>query len=264
MRSVLYVTTLIYAALIFMFCLQSTQASEPREKGIWCKQDAKHQLANEHKNLIVASLRRITGFEQLDFASNGAMYLGENISSATGSLVARKILQQVIDSGSEIIIEDHPNSPLVNFGQLDEGTHYEDLANRKKFTIWRVRIDFNDFRAMQSSREVRETFDPGITVLHEFLHSLEHKDPTHFGNIGECEAIINQVRTELGMPLSDNYHGVPLMQISNQAVIVRMQFRERIEAVSKITMPAKWKIHYMVFLMTMNDKTSSALVGLRK
>jgi hypothetical protein len=265
MRSNLFLTTPICAALIFLFCLQSAQAREPREKGIWCKQELKHQFASEHKKLIVGSLRRITGFEQLDFASNGAMYLGENTSSATGSQTARNILQQVIDAGSEIIIEDHSHSPLVNFGQLDNGTNYEDLANHKRFTIWRVRIDFDDFRAMQSSREVREAFDPGITLLHEFLHSLGHKDPTHFGDIGECETLINQVRAELGMPLREHYHGVPLMQLSHQAVIVRMKFRERIEAtVSKMTTPARWKIHYLFFVMTMNDETSSALVGLRK
>ena len=153
----------------------------------------------------------------------------------------------------------------MNFGQLDEGTHYEDGANHKKFLIWRVRIDFDDFRNMQASPEIQETFDPGIAVLHEFLHSVGHKDPTTLGEMGECEEIINQVRTELGMPLRDRYHGVPLIQMNSQAVIVRMKFREQLIArVTKIASPPRWKIHYLHFVMSMTDETSSALVGLRK
>jgi hypothetical protein len=271
MRSGLFLTTLIYGAFIFLCCLQPAimGETEPREKGIWCKRQAKHRLTNEHEKLIVASLKRITGFEQLEFSSDGALSVGELNPEAKSSLTARNIFQQVLKSGAEIMIEDHTNSPFVNFGQLDAGTHYEDWANKKKLLIWRVRIDFDDFRKMEAAPEIQATFDPGIAVLHELLHSLGHKDPTTFGEIGECEEVINQVRTELGMPLRDRYHGTPVIYVNNQAVIVRMRFRERLIAkVTKVAAPPRelqrWKTHYLFFVMTMTDETSSALVGLRK
>ena len=261
------VSTLIYGSFVLLFSWQSIRAEkpQPREKGIWRNQQAKYQLAGQHEKLLVASLRRITGFQQLDFLSNGALHLGEVNPLAQGSLKARTILQQIINSGSEVIIEDHSNSPLVNFGQLDEGTRYEDWVNHKKFIIWCVRIDFEDIQTMETSPVVRESFDSGITVLHEFLHALGHKDPDNFGEVGECEEIINQVRTELGLPVREHYHGVPILQLSNQSAIVRVRFRERLAAkLTKIAAPARWKTHYLFFVMRTTDEPSSAFIRLHK
>ncbi len=260
-------STLISLSFIFFLCLQMTKAEKPqaREKGIWCNQQTEYQLAGEHKDLLVASLRRITGFQQLEFSSNGALSLGELKSFSKGSLTARTILQQVLDAGSQIIIEDHSNSSSVNFGQLDEGTKYEDWATHRRFTIWYVRIDFDDFRTMETSAAVRESFDSGITALHEFLHTLGHKDPETFGEVGKCEEIINQIRTELGLPLREQYHGEPIMQLRNQSFIVRVRFRERLAAkVAKIVSPTRWKTHYLFFQMAIADESRSAFIGIRK
>ena len=261
------VSTLIYSCLVFLFCLQSIRAErpQPKEQGIWCDQHTKYQLAGNHKELLVASLRRITGYQELNFSNNGALSLGDPGSISEGSQMARTILQQVLNTGSEVVIEDHSNSQSVNFGQLDEGTRYEDWVTRKNFTIWHVRIDFEDFRKMQTSPEVQEAFDSGITTLHELLHSLGHKDPDNFGEVGKCEEVINQVRTELSLPVREHYHGVPLIQLSNQSVIIRVRFRERLAAkVAKIVRPTRWKTHYLFFVMALTDESSSALIGLRK
>ncbi len=261
------VSTLIFITLFSLFYSQPSKAqiTQPREKGIWLSREANHKLTSEQEQLLIASLRRITGLQQLAFTSNGALNLGEPTSYTKGSQTARAILQQTLASGSMFILENHSNSQTVNFGQLDEGLHYENTVTLQKFMIWCVRIDFDDFRTMQTSAEVREAFDSGFTLLHELLHALGHKDPANVGEIGECEEIINQMRTELRLPTREHYHGVPVMQVHPQTVTVRVQFRERIGAkVTKVAAPARWKTHYLYFLMAISDESSSALLGLQK
>jgi len=47
----------------------------------------------------------------------------------------------------------------VNFGQLNEGLRYEDAITGLRLMVWRVRLDFDDFREMQASREVQASFE---------------------------------------------------------------------------------------------------------
>ncbi|MBO0722195.1 MAG: hypothetical protein J2P41_15325, partial [Blastocatellia bacterium] len=115
-------------------------------------------------------------------------------------------------------------SRSVLFGQMDEGTDFENIETKERRDIWRLRIDFEDFREIGAPPEVRKSFDVGFTVLHELLHGLGYKDATSINELGSLEGLVNQARAELGLPQRDLYFGEPL-QISSQVFTVRLRFR---------------------------------------
>ena len=94
------VSTLIYGSFVLLFSWQSIRAEkpQPREKGIWRNQQAKYQLAGQHEKLLVASLRRITGFQQLDFLSNGALVVNSDSMKSRNSKIDRQIPGSTFDS----------------------------------------------------------------------------------------------------------------------------------------------------------------------
>jgi hypothetical protein len=198
--------------------------SSPKGAGIWHSNEHNRLLTKPHEEELLRSLRQITGLSELRFMPDGSLSLGDNSDKSSGSLAAQQILLRAIKSGYVFIVEDHSDSPGVNFGQLDEGTLYEDAIGQRRFLIWRVRLDFKDFREMAASREVRESFSTGFTFLHELLHGLGHKDPEQIQELGECEELINQVRLELKLPTRDQYFGEQL-KITENFFTVRLRFR---------------------------------------
>ncbi|HEY8462367.1 MAG TPA: hypothetical protein VIM99_18415 [Blastocatellia bacterium] len=197
-----------------------------RTPGVWLS-GGEHKLTGAHVEELARSLRRISGFSELHFAKNGSLALGAAQSAPSGgSATARRILSRSINSGFVFIIEDHSGSPLVNFGQLDEGLRYEDAMAGLRLTVWRVRLDFDDFRAMQASPEVRDSFDVGFTTLHELLHGLGYKDAASVDELGECEEALNQARAELALPLRDQYFGDEV-RMGQRFVSVRLRFRSK-------------------------------------
>jgi hypothetical protein len=42
-------------------------------------------------------------------------------------------------------------------------------------------------------------------MLHELLHGLGYDDGSREEEIGQCEEMVNQARSELGLPLRDQY-----------------------------------------------------------
>ncbi|HKX26805.1 MAG TPA: hypothetical protein VJ302_03845 [Blastocatellia bacterium] len=196
--------------------------------GIRCDREAERGFSALHEAALVRSLRRITGIEELCFTPEGVLSVGSLSSATAGSSVARQILWCALGSGKLFMIEDHSESPTVNFGQLDEGTNYEDLISQRQLEIWRVRLDFHDFNEMVASDEVRATFDPGFTMLHELLHGLGYKDALTENEVGACEELLNQARAELNLPLRDRYFGESVRLASHQ-LTVRLRFRHEIK-----------------------------------
>ena len=194
--------------------------------GIWCNREKEHKISAAHEDELVRSLRRITGLKELDFAEDGSLVLGEITQVESGSSTARQIIFSALASGKTFIIEDHSRSKSVIFGQMDEGTDFEDLVSRRKQDIWRLRIDFEDFREIEASADVRNSFDAGFTVLHELLHGLGYKDGKTKEKLGALEGLVNQARAELGLPQRDHYFGEPI-QIMSQISTIRLRFRKR-------------------------------------
>src|SRR5262249_24831017 len=117
---------------------------------------------------------------------------------------------------------------------------------------------FDDFREMQASREVRESFDAGFTTLHELLHGLGYKDPTSFKELGECEEALNQARAELALPLRDQYFGDEL-QMARQFVAVRLRYRNYKTRAS--TGSTRARIQYLFFMVNTNPGQCVAPAG---
>jgi hypothetical protein len=208
----------------------------PKAPGVWLSGEAGYKPSGARVDELTRSLRRITGFGELHFAKDGSLVIGA--AQSGGSATARWMLSCTLKSGSVFIIEDHSGSPSVNFGQLDEGLSYEDAKTGFRLTIWRVRLDFDDFREMQAPREVRDSFDAGFTTLHELSHGLGYKDATKVGELGECEETLNRARAELGLPLRDQYFGDEL-RIARHFVSVRLRFRNNGPRASPVSRRAR-------------------------
>ena len=212
----------------------TARAEMPAAGGIWCRAEAEPGCGGGCQRRLRESLRRLTGLRDLRFAEGGALVPGAE--GGGGSARAREILRDSLGSGAVFIVEDHSGSGGINFGQLDQGTNYEDLRSGRRAVIWRVRIDFDDFREMEAPRAVRESFDEGITLLHELLHAAGYKDPAQGEDLGGCEELVNEVRGELGLPLREQYFGEPL-RLAHGVSSVRLRFRG----------PAR-REHYLFFL----------------
>jgi hypothetical protein len=230
--------------------------------GIWCNREKLNRVTDAHEAQLVRSLRKITGFERLRFAEDGSLSLGDITGVSAGSSIARQIIFCAMGSGRAFIIEDHSGSQSVFFGQLDEGTDFEDVVSKRRLDIWRLRLDFEDFREMEAPPAVRESFDVGFTLLHELLHGVGYKDADSRDEIGELEGLINQARGELGLPLRDQYFGEPL-QITPGMATVRLRFREHIESAAERQRHLKKPtLRYLFFLLPAGYRESQLQNGL--
>lgn len=204
-----------------------TFAMEIKGPGLWLSTEKSFLLSEPHKTQLLENLRQITGFKELQFGENGQLQLGPTVEYSDGSAAARQVLQRAIESGFVFLIEDHTGSPEVTFGQLDEGTHYEDEHAKRRLLIWRLRLDFDDFRNMEAPRRVRESFSIGFAFLHELLHGLGHRDALSLEEVGECEEVINKVRLELSLPTRDQYFASQL-RITGNYFTYRLKFRDHL------------------------------------
>jgi hypothetical protein len=221
-------------------------AEMPLAAGIWCNREKQNRVSDAHEDQLVRSLRRITGFPRLIFAEDGSLSLGNVTEVAAGSAIARQIIFCAMGSGKTFIIEDHSGSPTIVFGQIDEGIDFEDRISGQKFEIWRMRIDFDDFREIDAPSEVRQSFDAGFIVLHELLHGVGYKDAESREEIGELEGLVNQARAELGLPLRDRYLSEPI-PITPQIATFRLRFREEIEPAAGGHLK-RGRLHYLFFV----------------
>jgi hypothetical protein len=236
----------------FLFLSASDIFARTPQRGVWLSDEAAHQLSDGNKEALLTSLRRITGNEAIYFTEESEISLGPSCKLESGSTQAREILQWAEDSSHSFIIEDHSGSPSVNFGQIDQGLIYEDPRVGLRMLVWRIRLDFKDFDEMHASAEVRAAFDSGFTLLHELLHGLGYKDAALLEDIGDCEGLVNQVRSELRLPLRDQYFGEPY-QPAQFTTVVRLRFRSKKEHLALAGAKAsRDRVHYLVFLLPIN------------
>src|SRR5262249_43936854 len=246
----------LLAGLFLLTGIAFAQSAFPKTPGVCLSGEAGRKLSSARVEELTRSLRRITGFGDLHFAKDGSLALGA--AQSRGSATARRILSCLLKSGFVFIIEDHSGSPSVNFGQLNEGLRYEDVITGLRLAVWRVRLDFDDFRQMQASREVRDSFDAGFTTLHELLHGLGYKDATSVDELGECEETLNRARAELGLPLRDQYFGDELRMAQN-FVSVRLRFRTDKARVSSGA--ARARTQYLFFMVQSDCEQQAAPAG---
>lgn len=197
----------------------------PVRPGIWLDPSPEHHCDSGCQQQLLASLQRITGLQQLQISSQGELKVGDWAATTGGSASARALLFRALQSGFAYVVEAHPGSPEVAFGQLDAGLIYESLADAQRLTIWRLRLDLEDFKRVQAPAPVLAAFDVGFAFLHELLHGLGYDDAATLDEVGPCEELINQVRTELSLPLRAQYFG-SVLTITARVFTVKLLFHD--------------------------------------
>jgi hypothetical protein len=159
-----------------------------------------------HREVLVASLRRIAGLPALAFGGDRMLTLGAADALAAGSATAREILSDALGRAMLFVIEDHSGDERVNFAELDAGTVVtDDQRPYEPVVHWKVRIDFADFARVNAGPAVRAAFDPGFALLHELLHGLGKRDAVRVDEAGAVEDVLNRVREELALPIRERY-----------------------------------------------------------
>jgi len=152
---------------------------------------------------LASKLRAITGLRRLVFDKFGLLQLGTDQDNR-GSQSARDLLVHAVEGNKVIVVEDASSRADVAFCRVVPGRWLS--ANGNKLPAYVVLIDFSDFRQIIGDNEARAAFDVGWGFLHELDHVVaESRDPDEQGDIGECEAHINEMRREIGLPQRVDY-----------------------------------------------------------
>ena len=230
----------------------------PETSGVWCKRTSVFAISSQHELRLALSLRRITGYAALGFSCDGALIVGDSSGMTGGSAEARRILMRAVCSNAMFVIEDYSGSRSVTFGQA-AGERVYDARDGDWSQTWHLRLDFDDFRQMGASSEIKATFDEGFTFFHELLHGLGYTDASSAGELGTCEEIVNRMRGELGLPLRDQYFG-QMWRISEKLTSVRLRFRSQAGDGNS----TRWKSHYLFFLLTEPTAYSADIPGVTR
>jgi hypothetical protein len=155
------------------------------------------------REVLASKLRAITGLRGLGFDKFGLLQLG-TYHDNRGSQSARDLLARAVEGNKVIVVEDASSRADVAFCRVVPGRWLS--ANGNKLPAYVVLIDFSDFRQIIGDDEARAAFDVGWGFLHELDHVVaESNDPDEQGDIGECEAHINAMRREIGLPQRVDY-----------------------------------------------------------
>lgn len=262
-----------YARLLALVvvCLGSvpltTQAagkwSYPTTPGIWLSQEPGRECNTNCQEQLLVSLRRLTGWQQMRFTAGGWLEISEHEvrqAGQAGSPSAREVITRIHHGHQVFIVEAHTGSPEVSFGQLDEGLIYQDDLRQLRLKIWRLRLDLADFKRIAAPARVLAAFDPGFVFLHELLHGLGYPDPERFGELGPCEAQVNQMRTEMDLPLRTQYFATSY-QLNQLAFTVRLGFQEapRASTLSDNSgKPVKPREYQLIFLPELSSPAQRA------
>jgi hypothetical protein len=160
-------------------------------------------VTREHRDQLINKLRKITGWSKLTFAGDGTLIL-DGSDSSRGSKSARNLLTKAVSGQNVIIIEDASSRADLAFCRVVPGRWTN--ADSAKLPAYVVLIDFTDFDQIVGDDKAREAFDVGWAVLHELDHVVSNsEDLGGDDDLGECEAHINKMREELGLPVRAAY-----------------------------------------------------------
>lgn len=155
----------------------------------------------ERREELAGKLRKITGWSNLKFDSAGALRLGTN--PIGGSQKARELLSRAVMGGAAVVLEDASKHPDVAFCQVLPAKWANVSEGPSAFVI---RIDFADFENVIGDARALQAFDAGWGFLHELDHVVNNSlDAACLGEPGECEAHMNEMRRECGLPQRAEY-----------------------------------------------------------
>jgi len=179
------------------------------------------------RNELVSKLRSISGLTKLSFDADGFLRLGAD-SSERGSHGARELLKNAVSGENIVVIEDASSRADVAFCRVVMGRWTKANSALSAFVVL---IDFSDFHQLTGDQQARAAFDVGWGFLHELDHVVaDSQDAETEDSLGECEAHINEMRHELGLPLRSNYFFTALSMQTDPNFgtrLVRLAFEQR-------------------------------------
>lgn len=177
----------------------------------------RESVSTAQRDELVDRLRAITGWTDLDFDRDGTLQI-TNTNIETGSQSARDLISRAVTGNRLILLEDASSRKDVVFCRVVLGKFVSELA--AEADVYVVLIDFDDFRQVIGDQQARAAFDVGWAVLHEMDHVVQDsQDPQHDTSAGDCEAHINKMRLELGLPVRNSYF-FSFLPVKNDANLV--------------------------------------------
>lgn len=211
--------------LILCSCSPILCAELPRSKGLSGAVICRTELDLHRREELAAKLRKISGWPDLMFDTTGILRQGQR-GFIGGSKSARELLTKVMLGTNAVVLEDASRNSDVVFMRVIPG-QWKTGSGPPAFVI---QIDFVDFDQVIGDQPALEAFDSGWALLHELDHIANNSlDAAAFGETGECERRINQMRVECNLPqrLDYFYTFSPLTQKSTFATrLVRLAFEE--------------------------------------
>jgi hypothetical protein len=167
----------------------------------------KRSLDGKQLAAVVKSLREKTGLLELDFDADGFLRIGDPKQTAGGSQTARELLAAAVESEFAFDLECHSRSAGIAFGRLGPPVSYQSRATGLQIEVVPLDLDFVDFERLRGDKQVISSFDLGMVILHELGHGVLrlHDARSESEGLGECEAHMNRIRRELGLPERQNY-----------------------------------------------------------
>lgn len=209
---------------ILLLFLSANLSAQQNRSNVVCREE----LSPAHREELAGNLRTITGLPELQFDAAGLLREGSR-QAAGGSASARELLANSIHGKSVTVIEDASKRADVAFARVIPGKWKGSVADNPPVFV--VQIDFADFDQLVGDARALAAFNVGWGLLHELDHVVDDSlDAAALGETGECEAHINQMRRECGLPERADYFStfMPLNRDSNFATkIVRIAFEQQ-------------------------------------
>jgi hypothetical protein len=159
------------------------------------------KLDHNRREALAGKLKKISGWPDLKFDAKGILRRG-NRESVGGSKSARELLAKVMLGTNAVVLEDVSRQPEVVFMRVVPG-RWKTIDGPSAFV---VQIDFADFDQVMGDEPALAAFDLGWALLHELDHiANDSEDAISFGETGECEGRINQMRAECNLPRRVDY-----------------------------------------------------------
>ena len=164
----------------------------------------RESVSASHRAELISKLATITGWRDMKFANDGSLDVGQRVETS-GSKAARQLLDAAVKGNKVLIIEDASSRFDVAFCRVVQGRWVGPKDRPEQAYV--VLVDFADFQRVTGDNEARASFDVGWGFLHEVDHVVnDSEDPQVSAEAtGECEDHINQMRSEVGLPVRAGY-----------------------------------------------------------
>jgi hypothetical protein len=203
-----YVIASALATLCWFFSSLPATAGDPfRFRGGLRNSPGERKLNAKQLDAVLTSLRDKAGLLEMRFDENGFLTLGDQTKFYGGSATARALLNAAAPMAHAVDLESHMYSSKVAFARLANPVVYRNYSSGAKIDLFPLEIDFSDFSKLRGDRQALAAFDLGFVILHELGHAaLGLRDATGDPEgLGECEALINRIRSELNLPERQTY-----------------------------------------------------------